>query len=68
MMEEPQKPKMKESKETPALWHEERIARKSVKHELAAVFLGGPRKDEAVEKLKKRFGYTDKEIELLKNS
>lgn len=57
---------MKSSKEDPANYHEERIARNNIKRGAThAMFLGGPSPEEAKKKLKEKFLYTEEEVRRL---
>lgn len=58
-LDEAKKPK----KGTPE-WHQHRIAVDTVKNPNKAL-LGGPSEKEAIKTLKKKFGYTDKDIKKL---
>lgn len=55
----------KPQKDTPE-YHEHKIAVDSIKNPKKAFFLGGLTPDEAEKTLKKKFGYSDEDIEKLK--
>jgi len=47
-------------------WHHKQICKETVKHPMKGLFLGGPTEEEAISVLKKKYGYTDRDIEKLK--